>query len=128
MRPSVLSRRLLLAINFTVFEKVFNFGSFENKLPARVTGIIKDLPNNSHLQFDCVVPYLVMKELGFDLNDWYNWNPRNYIKLSNASNPDDVSAKVQAIVDNNRKNTSTETCPLIFLMQIFMIQRKHLAN
>jgi len=81
----------------------------ENKIPARVTGIIKDLPNNSHLQFDCVVPYIVMKELGFDLNDWYNWNPITYIKLNNASNPDDVCTKVQTIAENNRKNSSTET-------------------
>jgi len=80
----------------------------EGRLPAEVTGIIKDLPKNSHLQFDCIIPYVVMKQLGYDLDDWFNWNPNTYIKLQNNNNVDAVSAKVQALADKYRGNNIEE--------------------
>ena len=75
----------------------------DNQLPATVSGIIRDLPGNSHLQFDCVIPYLIMKELGFDLDNWYNWNPNTYIKLDQNANVTDVQSKIQTLVDNHRR-------------------------
>ncbi|HKI90005.1 MAG TPA: ABC transporter permease, partial [Draconibacterium sp.] len=78
----------------------------EGQLPAKVTGIIKNLPANSHIQFDCVVPYSVMKKLGFDLDNWYNWNPDTYIKLRQNKNVDAVRAKIQALADKYRNNNT----------------------
>ncbi len=78
----------------------------ENKIPAKVTGLIKDIPKNSHLQFDCVVPYKIMKQLGFDPDNWYNWNPNTYIKLSQNENIDLVQSKIQALADKNRRNNT----------------------
>ena len=76
----------------------------DNHLPATVTGIMENLPSNSHLQFDCLIPFIVMKELGFDMDSWYNWNPNTYVKLQENANKVDVEAKVQALVDNHRRN------------------------
>ena len=78
----------------------------EGRLPVKVTGIIKNLPANSHMQFDCVVPYSVMEKLGFDLDNWYNWNPDTYIKLRQNKNVDAVNAKIQALADKYRNNNT----------------------
>jgi putative ABC transport system permease protein len=78
----------------------------ENQLPGKVTGIIKDIPRNSHMQFDCVIPYIVMKELGYNLSDWYNWNPQLYIKVRNNKNIDVVCIEIQALADKYRNNNT----------------------
>jgi putative ABC transport system permease protein len=88
-----------------------------NQLPATVSGVIKDLPTNSHLQFDGVIPYVVMKELGFDLNNWFNWNPSCYVKLSKNAQAIDVASKVQSIAEKYRKN-NTESFVLQALKDI----------
>lgn len=76
----------------------------ENKLPAKVTGILKDPPPNSHLQFDCVIPFVVLKEFGFDLDSWYNWNPNTYVRLDQNADLKEVQAKIQALADSHRTN------------------------
>lgn len=78
----------------------------DNQLPGIVTGIIKNIPKNSHLQFDCVIPYMVMKELGANLDDWYNWNPELYIKLRQNNNADAAIEKIQALADKYRYNNT----------------------
>ena len=35
-----------------------------------ITGVVKSLPHNSHLQFDFLVPIELLTELGAPLNDW----------------------------------------------------------
>lgn len=77
-----------------------------NQIPGKVTGVIKDIPNNSHMQFDCVIPYMVMKELGYNLSDWYNWNPQLYIKVRNNRNAELVHTKIQALADKYRNNNT----------------------
>ena len=86
----------------------------ENRLPAKVTGIIQDLPNNSQMQFDCVIPFAVMSKLGFDLDSWTNWNPNIYIKLRQDKNVDAVRAKIQALADKYRNNNTEK-----FVLQPF---------
>ena len=46
-----------------------------------VTGVMEDIPNDSHLQFDCLVPFKLLGESGFDMNDWGNNNWGTYIQL-----------------------------------------------
>ena len=61
-----------------------------------------------------------MKELGFDMDSWYNWNPNTYVKLQGNANKVDVEAKVQALVDNHRRN-NRETFVLQPLRDIHFI-------
>lgn len=60
-------------INKTVIIEDLNF---------KVTGIIKDIPPNSHLHFDFILPFQVKTLFGADLNDWGNVNIYSYIQLN----------------------------------------------
>ncbi len=58
----------------------------ENICQLKVTGIIKDIPENSHLQFDFAVPFTLYEAWGADLSLWNNWAAYTYVLLnSNAS-------------------------------------------
>ena len=48
----------------------------------KVTGLIKEIPPNSHLKFDFILPFQVKTLFGADLNDWGNVNIYSYIQLN----------------------------------------------
>lgn len=47
----------------------------------KVTGVFKDIPKNSHLRFEILLPFQFLKELGVDLQKWTNWAYYTYILL-----------------------------------------------
>lgn len=47
-----------------------------------VSGLMKDLPPNSHLKFDFLLPFQVKTLFGSDLNDWGSVNIFSYIQLN----------------------------------------------
>ena len=63
-----------------------------------VTGILADLPRNTHLRFDYLVPFALMKELaGPDaLENFTNWNYYTYLLLTPGTDPAAFEARLQA--------------------------------
>ncbi len=67
-----------------------------------VTGVIKDVPGNSHLHFDCIIPIV---------NFWEFWDGRQdgwgmimfytYIQLQPNSSPASVGSKIAAVLNEN---------------------------
>jgi putative ABC transport system permease protein len=51
------------------------------KYPLSVTGVIKDIPSNSHLTFDFVIPFVFIKNYGAKLNEWGGNAFYTYIQL-----------------------------------------------
>lgn len=71
-----------------------------DSLPYKVTGICKDVPENSHLQFDIIVSYVSMlagnnpyKEADYDFKDSDFWH---YIQLKHGTDYKTVEAKLEA--------------------------------
>ncbi|MDT3404026.1 ABC transporter permease [Mucilaginibacter terrae] len=46
-----------------------------------VTGVLQDLPNNTMLNFEYLVPWSYMKEVGWDNNEWKNHSVDTYALL-----------------------------------------------
>ncbi|MEJ2637420.1 MAG: ABC transporter permease, partial [Calditrichia bacterium] len=73
-----------------------------NKLQVQVTGIIKNTPRNSHLQFDFIVPMNILKEFGFDIDQmpWTNSNNSlyTYVMLQKNAGMHDVDQKISNIM------------------------------
>ena len=44
-----------------------------------VKGVLKNIPTNSHLRFEVLLPFSFLKELGVDLQQWTNWAYYTYI-------------------------------------------------
>ena len=71
-------------------------------LTFTVTGLIKDVPENSHLHFDCIIPIVNFwewwdgRESGWDMIMFYT-----YIQLYPKSSPEDVGQKIAAVLNEN---------------------------
>ena len=65
-----------------------------------IGGVIKDYPRNSHIQFDFLLPFILLGNFGRDLNDWKtNWH-RTYVQLHEQASTEEVNQKIAAIVQN----------------------------
>lgn len=73
------------ALNQTIF-----FGDSE---PAKITGVIKDVPQNSHLQFRGIRSMYVVSN---DQNTWQNFYMYNYILLKKGTDVNAFEKKLNA--------------------------------
>ena len=77
----------------------------------KVTGVIKDVPAQSTLQFDYLLPFAQYEAM----NDWVresreNWRNSSFIiyaELQEGANASDVEASIRDLVKNNEKNSPT---------------------
>jgi len=68
--------------------KVLSLGG---RYDIQVTGVLKDLPSNSHLQFSILMPVMILKELGWNLDDWERFFIHTYIQQHPESAPIEAS-------------------------------------
>jgi len=52
-----------------------------NGNPVTISGVLDNIPANSHLQFDFILPIELLELLGEDLSDWGNVNVHSYIRV-----------------------------------------------
>jgi putative ABC transport system permease protein len=70
--------------------------------PLIVTGVIKDIPQNSHLDIDAIVPLQITEE-GHNLTEWGGYNYRTYIQLQKGSSGRDVQQKIKHILRKHKR-------------------------
>ncbi len=69
----------------------------------KVEGVINDFPQNSHIEFDFILPFELLSQMGRDLNTWNsNWH-RTYIQLKQHVSLSDLNDKVINVVRNHRE-------------------------
>ena len=94
--------------NSIVISKSLSLRLFGNKNPAgktleindannySISGIIEDIPENSHIQFDFLMPFS-------DADDWMKtWNAKwtnTYIMLQENSRPEEVNKKISGVMN-----------------------------
>lgn len=71
--------------------------------PYRVTGVCKNVPENSHLEFDALISYATLINAeSHDADDSWTWSDmRHYIVLKPGVNYKDVEAKFPAFSDRH---------------------------
>jgi len=70
--------------------------------PFAVTGLIRDVPETSHLHFACVIPIINMRE--YHHIDFANWNSMYfncYVQLKPGAVPAETAAKMSGILQKN---------------------------
>jgi len=68
----------------------------------KVTGVIKDVPANSHLHFDCIFPIINMSDYWHEnFNDWRQIRFYTYIQLQEKSSIKDVDQKISAVISKH---------------------------
>ncbi len=89
----------------------------DNKLNLQVTGVFKDIPKNSHLQFDAIVPFVLNEEDGLDLNNWGRSAYYTYVRLKHGVAPETVNEKIKDIINKHRDDAEIE----VYLQPMFDI-------
>ena len=82
--------------------------SVNNKFEFTVTAVLKSIPKNSINQFDILVPFDYLKEIGQYGDSWGNNSIRTYIKLYESAVIDSVDSKLTAVVKKHNEDTTTD--------------------
>lgn len=72
------------------------------EIPINVIGIMKDIPQNSHLQFDFILNFNLVEILGYPLT-WFSPNYLTYLLLQENADADKVTGKMTNILSDNTR-------------------------
>ncbi len=67
----------------------------DNKDNFTVTGVIKDLPNNTRFKFEALVPWAYLRKLGEDDQNWGNNSTRTYVLLKQNASVQSINQKLK---------------------------------
>ena len=80
----------------------------ENMFDLIVKGVMRDLPSNSHLRFDFLMPFVLLEFGGQRLDQWGNNSYYTYVELAEAADPEAVNQKVRDFIQiHNPQSTTT---------------------
>jgi len=117
----VITERLALQLFATreAIGKTIRLDSTDN---FTVTGVLKDLPTNSTLSFDYLLPWTYLKKLGWNNDDWVSNNIFTYLLLKPNT---DVTAFNAKISNFTRINAGRNDLWLHF---VYPLKRWHLYS
>lgn len=70
-----------------------------------VTGVLKDLPNNTQFKFDYLLPWAYMHSLGWDDDSWANNSVATYVLLKPGASQTAFDTKIKDISIDHTKGT-----------------------
>ena len=79
----------------------------ENQFDLIVKGVMADLPSNSHLQFDFVMPFVLLEMGGQRLDQWGNNSYYTYVELTEAADPEVVNEKIRDFIGKHNTGSNT---------------------
>ncbi len=80
-----------------------------------VTGILKDIPNNTRFKFDYLLPWAYLRKQGNDDDNWGNNSTRNYVLLKPNATLASIAPKLKPL---KRKFDESEKTNEMFLYPI----------
>jgi ABC-type antimicrobial peptide transport system permease subunit len=90
----------------------------EGFFDLKVTGVIKNIPANSHLKYDFIVPIVLFERWGMDISDWNSWGTQyTYVLL----NSDTDQAHVDEKIEHFLKRIDPETSDRLYLQPLTRI-------
>ena len=95
--------------------------TINNRYDVTVTGILKNIPFNSHIRFDFLVPLKLLENFGYNLNDYNTTSFITYLLLNNAASVQELNNKIQQEFDKTipvkeiKFQHSIETLPRVHL-------------
>ena len=77
------------------------------RTPLIVSGVIKDIPQNSHLDLDALMPIIFSKKAGLNLDEWSGFNFMTYVQLQKGISGKDVEQKIKYVLKDYFPETTT---------------------
>ncbi len=66
----------------------------------RITGVLHDIPLNSHVRFDFLVPFVFGRELNYSVDTWNNSQFTTYVRLQPGISVADALSKIEHFLDD----------------------------
>lgn len=94
--------------------KTISLTAFGQTKLLTVTGVIKNIPHNSHIRPEMILPIDFMKTLGMHWDEWNNYAPSTYIKTIKNADIAELEQKITTVKQNHFKedNVSYSLLPL----------------
>lgn len=74
-----------------------------------VTGVIEDVPTNTHIQFDYVIPFEFLKTTGLQNIDTWEWNSyHTYLSVKDTKQVSEIEAKITEELIAHDPETKTQ--------------------
>ena len=73
----------------------------ENRYFSKVTGVLDDIPTNTHLQFDYLTSYELMEQIGRMALGWSDLSFRTYIQVDEKAINDTIIKQINEIAIKN---------------------------
>ena len=86
----------------------------DNKEDYVISGVIKDLPENSTLRFDWLSPFTIYADKNTWLQQWGNNGILTYVELNKTTDPTAVNKKLSGYIHS--KDTGAIARPFLFCM------------
>jgi putative ABC transport system permease protein len=86
----------------------------DNQLDFSVTGIIKNIPQNSHLQFDFLIPLVLIEQFGQDLSHWGDNSYYTYVMVKKDIQFKEIEKKIY----NYHKKHDPKSSRVLYLQPI----------
>jgi len=98
---------------------------FENRYDYKITGVLKNVPANSHLQFDFLISLNTMFYTSYRgrkgaLINWTHWFSATYVQLEKGCNPTILESKIQTLVEKHIGERSQNEFHLQALTKIYL--------
>lgn len=77
----------------------------DNRDIFKVTGILKDVPPNTHFSFEFLIPWSYLTQQGWDDENWGNNSVATYVLLKENTDIDTFSNKIVSLRENYDKDT-----------------------
>ena len=82
--------------------------TLENRFQFLVTGVLKNLPKNSLFNFEAIIPFSFLKEIGIMDNYWGSNSIFTFVRLGKSPDITAVNEKLTKIVIENYPETTTK--------------------
>jgi putative ABC transport system permease protein len=73
----------------------------------KVTGVLREIPKDSHLKFDCLLSFALLGESGYNMKDWGNNNYSTYVQLTEKASFQDMEAKISGVIQEHVPRSSS---------------------
>jgi len=82
--------------------------TLDNKYQFMVSGVMRELPENSMFSFEAIIPFSFLKEIGAYSEHWGNNSIFTYVLLEEGVNIPDINKKLTDVVLENLPETTTK--------------------
>jgi len=95
--------------------KALVISAFGKKSVVKVCGILEDIPLQSHIQRQIILPSSWLKSVGIDFDHWEDVSFRTYVELGKGCNLQELASKIKACEVRHFPNQNSQDLVYSFL-------------